>query len=116
MESKNKTELVIERIKRDRYKSPMEKVQHFKEEGYRFEGCFIGGKGKTFEFACHDCGNPSMFKMTKFYQTKSNSASDNTNSEINICSRCNSTNVNIISSSKAKELRNQFKCLLEPKQ
>ena len=82
---------IIERIRKNKFKTPVEKTKKYKERGYKFCGCFIGGKTGEKIFACVDCGFTQMFLMKNI-------------EEIHVCGRCTGIEIKTIPISKANIL------------
>ncbi len=103
-------ERILRRIKANKNKTAIEQVQPYLKLGYCIVGSYLGGSSssnieKSQILACGDCGNTgTYYKLTQY----KNAADKKLISTINVCSRCNGTDIKLMNIRRAKNLNVKF--------
>lgn len=87
---------IMERIKENKFKTPIEKTKIYADRGYNFCGCFEGGIKGTKKFACADCGFSQTIYLMRNIE------------EIYVCGRCNGTNIKAMTIKQVDKLNIKF--------
>lgn len=105
--------VIINRIERNKFKTPKEKTTIYSDIGYRFGGFFESSVTKGKIYACGECGFQSMYKMAQYIHSDTPEVVEEVVSEICVCARCNGTKLKMIEIKKAEKLCKKFDALLK---